>query len=162
MSLRTSTARKAISAETYGEYNKKENFVARVIPKTEDQTKRHKCYLYFNRIRTKLQSSFIFSALNSKEIEIVIGAMEEKKFAIGEFVIKQGDEGNNLYVVDSGSLTCVRIMVNLARLISRLKEKSLSSLKNTSQVKHLVNWPFYTTHQEQQLSQLKQRLYYGV
>jgi cAMP-dependent protein kinase regulator len=50
--------------------------------------------------------------LNAKELEIVIGAMEEKKFAAGDVIIKQGDEGNNLFVVDTGSLTCVRVMVN--------------------------------------------------
>ena len=66
-----------------------------------------------NRIRAKLQSSFIFSALDSKEIEIVINAMEEKLLKPGEVAIKQGDEGNNLYVVDSGSLTCVRQFVRL-------------------------------------------------
>jgi hypothetical protein len=45
MSLRVSNARKAISAETYGEYNKKEAFVARVIPKNEEQTNRHIRYI---------------------------------------------------------------------------------------------------------------------
>jgi hypothetical protein len=45
MSLRVSNARKAISAETYGEYNKKEAFVARVIPKNEEQTNRHIRYM---------------------------------------------------------------------------------------------------------------------
>lgn len=30
----------------------------------------------------------MFSALNEKDIEIVVGAMEEKKFKKGEYVIK--------------------------------------------------------------------------
>jgi len=38
---KTGITRKAISAEAYGAYNKKEDFVARVIPKTEDQKNRH-------------------------------------------------------------------------------------------------------------------------
>jgi len=63
------------------------------------------------RIRAKLQASFIFNALASKEIEIVVGAMEEKQFASGQTIIKQGEEGNNLFVVDSGVLTCTRIFV---------------------------------------------------
>ena len=95
-------ARKAISAETYGEWNRKEKFVPRVIPKTEEQ---------IQRIRAKLQSSFIFNALNLKEIEIVINAMEEKHYPTGEVVINQGDEGNNLFVVDAGTLRCVRKFV---------------------------------------------------
>lgn len=58
-----------------------------------------------------MQASFIFNALNTKELEIVMGAMEEKLFATGQAVIKQGEEGNNLFVVDSGTLTCVRQFV---------------------------------------------------
>lgn len=71
--------------------------MARVIEKTEDQKKR---------IRNKLLTSFVFNALDAKEMEIVIGAMEEKSFNPGEVVIKQGDEGNELYVVESGALNC--------------------------------------------------------
>ena len=54
---------------------------------------------------------FIFNALDAKEMEIVIAAMEEKAFKAGEVVITQGDEGNNLFVVDSGTFTCVRQFV---------------------------------------------------
>ena len=63
------------------------------------------------RIRAKLQASFLFSALEKKDVEIVINAMEEKIFKPGQPVIKQGDEGDNLYVVESGSLTCVKKFV---------------------------------------------------
>lgn len=37
---KTTFARKGISAESYGEWNKKSDFVARVIPKTEEQIHR--------------------------------------------------------------------------------------------------------------------------
>jgi hypothetical protein len=36
----TGLTRKAISAEAYGEFNRKGNFVARTIPKTEEQQAR--------------------------------------------------------------------------------------------------------------------------
>jgi hypothetical protein len=36
----TKKGRKAISAEAYGDWNKKEDFKARVIPKSEDQKTR--------------------------------------------------------------------------------------------------------------------------
>jgi cAMP-dependent protein kinase regulator len=62
--------RESVSAEAYGAFNKKkENFVATVITKTEDQKKR---------IRTKLNMSFMFKALDEKEKLVVIDAMEEK------------------------------------------------------------------------------------
>jgi len=96
---KVTNVRKAISAEAYGEWNKKEDFVARVIPKSADQLKR---------IKEKLPLCFIFNALDAKDLQIVIDAMEEKIFKPGENVIKQGEEGNALYVVDSGVLNCYR------------------------------------------------------
>lgn len=34
--------------------------------------------------------------------------MEEKKFKKGDWVIKQGDDGNELYIVESGELDCFK------------------------------------------------------
>lgn len=42
----------------------------------------------------------MFQSLDEQEQKVVIGAMEEKKFKGGDVVIKQGDDGDNLYVVD--------------------------------------------------------------
>ena len=47
--------------------------------------------------------------MNDKDFEIVVDAMEEKKFAHGEFVIKQGEDGSELFVVESGSLSCTKL-----------------------------------------------------
>jgi cAMP-dependent protein kinase regulator len=52
-------------------------------------------------------------ALDRKELEIVIAAMEEKKYDKGVAVIKQGDQGDNLYVVESGTLNCVKKIVTI-------------------------------------------------
>ena len=56
--------------------------------------------------------AFLFNALDEKEMKIVIDAMEEKKYADGDKVIVQNDDGNELFVIDSGVLTCVRQFVN--------------------------------------------------
>lgn len=50
----------------------------------------------------------MFSSLGDNERNIVIGAMEEKKFKPGDWVIKQGEDGNELYVVDIGELDCFK------------------------------------------------------
>lgn len=42
----------------------------------------------------------MFSALDDKERDIVVNAMAEVKFAEGDWIIKQGEDGDNLYVVD--------------------------------------------------------------
>lgn len=54
----------------------------------------------------------MFSALDNKEKEIVMLAMEERKFKKGEWVIKQGEEGNDLFVVEHGQLDCYKKYAN--------------------------------------------------
>lgn len=50
----------------------------------------------------------MFKALDEPELNIVIDAMEEKKFDAGETVITQGEAGSVLYVVEEGQLDCFR------------------------------------------------------
>ena len=61
----------SVSAESYGAFNKKEDFKARVIPKGDEAKKR---------ILNKMDQAFMFSVLDEKEKEIVVMAMEEKRF----------------------------------------------------------------------------------
>ena len=91
--------RAGVSAEVYGEFNKKEDFVARNIPKTDEQ---------IQRIKSSVIHSFLFSNLEPKDLEIVIRAMDEKRFKPGEDVITQGDKGDCLYFVESGNLECYK------------------------------------------------------
>ena len=53
--------------------------------------------------------SFIFNSLEDKELTTVIDAFEEKKYKAGEVVIKQGDEGDVIYLVDTGELDCEKV-----------------------------------------------------
>ena len=96
-------SRNSVSAEVYGIFNKKKIFEPKKIPKTNEQ---------INRIKGKIISSFIFSSLDKNDIEIVINAMEEKKFKIDEKVITQGEVGDCLYIVETGSLSCFKILEN--------------------------------------------------
>lgn len=96
---RHSKKKNAISAEAYGEYNKLENFQARVIEKTDEQKEK---------IRTILNGNFMFKSLESKNQEIVIMAMKIISFGAGETVIKQGDDGSELFIVGKGKLRCCK------------------------------------------------------
>lgn len=51
----------------------------------------------------------MFQCLDENELKIVIDAMEEKKFKAGDEVIRQGEDGEVLYVVDSGELDCFKV-----------------------------------------------------
>ena len=60
-------------------------------------------------IMDKIDKSFMFSGLDDKEKKIVMDAMDEQKFHKNEVVIKEGDEGDSLYVVATGTLSCTKI-----------------------------------------------------
>lgn len=92
--------RTSVSAEVYGIHNKKEDFVPRVFEKTEEQLKA---------ITAKCMQSFIFNSLEDNELKTVLDAFEEKTFEPGDYVIKQGEEGDVVYLVDTGELDCEKV-----------------------------------------------------
>ena len=87
--IKEKASRASVSAEVYGQFNKKTDykpkvfifylimiimqFFLKVIPKNENQKER---------IKQKLALSFMFSALDLKEQEIVMNAFEEKIFKL--------------------------------------------------------------------------------
>ena len=102
--------RSAVSAEAYGEWNKKESFTPRVIPKTDEQ---------LQRLLTRLNNSFMFAGLDERDKQIIVSAMEEQNATAGETVIKQGDDGNVLFVVGSGTLRCHKIIGGEDRFLKK-------------------------------------------
>jgi len=50
----------------------------------------------------------MFSALDQNEQNIIVDAMMEVKFSKGQKVIKQGDDGDVLYLIDKGTLDCYK------------------------------------------------------
>ena len=92
--------RTSVSAEVYGIHNVKKPYVPRVIPKTNEQKER---------IKDKCMQSFIFNSLEDKELKTVIDSFEEKRYTAGQNVITQGEEGDVLYLVDSGELDCEKV-----------------------------------------------------
>lgn len=91
-------ARTSVSAEAYGEWNTKKAFVAPVIAKTDEQKER---------LKGCLSKSFLFSTLDEQDMTIVIGAMKEETAEPQKRVISQGDEGDFLFVIESGRLDCI-------------------------------------------------------
>jgi cAMP-dependent protein kinase regulator len=55
----------------------------------------------------------MFGALDEKELIIVIDAMKELPVSNGTVIIKEGDDGEELYVVDKGSFACTKVFVSL-------------------------------------------------
>jgi len=90
--------RASVSAEAYGEWNTKKAFVAPVITKTDEQK---------DRLRQVLQKSFLFETLETNDLTVVIGAMSEVNAAPSENIINQGDQGDFLFVIETGKLDCI-------------------------------------------------------
>ncbi|KAF7331900.1 hypothetical protein MKEN_00070300 [Mycena kentingensis (nom. inval.)] len=68
-----------------------------VFPKTPDQLRR---------IKASIASNLIFRDLDEEQETGVLNAMQEKTSGKDEVVIRQGDEGEYFYVVESGLLHC--------------------------------------------------------
>ena len=94
-------ARTSVSAEVFGKYHQKEAFVAKVVPKSDEQKQK---------IAKILGGAFMFMNLDQKDLNVVIDAISEKKVAPGEMVIKEGDPGDQLYIVESGKLTVTKLI----------------------------------------------------
>lgn len=92
--------RVSVSAEAYGKWNQKKEFTPPVYPKSEDQVLR---------LKTVLSNSFMFKALDKKDLETIVNAMQEKVLKAGERPIKQGDDGDVLYVIEKGTLDCFKL-----------------------------------------------------
>jgi cAMP-dependent protein kinase regulator len=91
--------RSSVSAEVYGKFNKKEDFKPNVIHKTDEQKKR---------ISSRMMMSFLFNSLEDKDLVTVIDAMEEKRFKAGDSIIRQGESGDVLYLIEEGLLDCYK------------------------------------------------------
>jgi cAMP-dependent protein kinase regulator len=88
-----------VSAEAFGVWNKKSDFKAREVEKSEEVRQK---------IMDRLKQSFLFSSLSENEMHIVVGAMEERKHKNKEAVITQGEDGKELFIVEHGTLSCFK------------------------------------------------------
>lgn len=59
----------------------------------------------------------MFSALNPEELSIVLDAMSNIKKKQGEVIINEGEDGDNLYVVENGTLSCTKTLVRKTYLV---------------------------------------------
>lgn len=92
--------RSSVSAEAFGVFNKKEDFTPIVIDKSDEVKEK---------IKERLNNSFMFSYLSEDDKTVVLDAMKEENFSQGDTVIKEGDDGDVLFVVESGLYNCSKI-----------------------------------------------------
>jgi len=93
--------RMSVSAEVFGKFNVEQAYKPPVHPKSEDQKAA---------IREKMSKNFMFSCLNPKDKQAVLDAIVPVSYKQGETIIKQGDDGDNFYLVEKGELTCKKFL----------------------------------------------------
>jgi len=100
--------RQSVSAEAYGDWNAKKDFVAPVYEKTPEQK---------DRIMKCLEPSFLFHALEKEEMNTVILAFKEKILQAGVRVIQQGDDGETLFLIEEGKVECLKTIDGVEKVV---------------------------------------------
>lgn len=95
-------ARGSVSAEAFGEWNQRTVFEPPVYPKTQEQ---------MDELTMNLSGSFLFNALDAKDLRVVVSAMRGPLvLEPGMRIITEGDSGDHLYVVADGAMDCTKVL----------------------------------------------------
>lgn len=95
-------ARASVSAEAFGDWNKRTQFNPPVHPKTPEQ---------MAELTSILTTSFLFASLESKDMQHVVLAMQGPIcLAPGQRIICEGNSGDHLYVITDGVLDCMKVI----------------------------------------------------
>ncbi|XP_046999212.1 cAMP-dependent protein kinase type II regulatory subunit isoform X1 [Schistocerca americana] len=90
---RFSTRRKSVFAEAYNPEDDEDDGEKVIYPKSDGQRQR---------LADSVKHILLFRSLDKEQMQDVLDAMFEKKVAAGEYIIRQGDDGDNFYVIESG------------------------------------------------------------
>jgi len=85
--------RKSVFAEAYNPEEDEDDKPPVVHPKSDAQRAR---------LAENVKHILLFRSLEAEQMQQVIDAMFERKVKKGEYVIKQGEDGDNFYVIESG------------------------------------------------------------
>ena len=83
-------SRQGISAEVYGQFNKKEEFIPKVIEK-DPKT--------IQTITELAKKSILFKSITDDDISILVNAMSIENHSVGDLIIQEKEKGEILYVV---------------------------------------------------------------
>ncbi len=101
-----------ISEEVFGSFNKKESFQIKNVPKSE-QTKLL--------ITSLIRNSILFQNVDYKDEDVLICAMEEKVAIENETIIEEGENGDALFIVESGEYDCYKVINGESKYLKTYK-----------------------------------------
>lgn len=85
--------RKSVFAETYDPEEDEDDGTKVVYPKSDEQRQQ---------LADAVKNILLFRSLDKEQMQDVLDAMFERKVEKDELVIKQGDDGDNFYVIQNG------------------------------------------------------------
>ncbi|KAM8712953.1 hypothetical protein ACLKA7_013305 [Drosophila subpalustris] len=86
--------RKSVFAEAYDpEADDDDEGATAIFPKTDEQRAR---------LIESVKNVLLFRSLEKEQMNQVLDAMFERKVQPGDYIIRQGDDGDNFYVIESG------------------------------------------------------------
>lgn len=94
-------SRNSVSAEAYGAWNQFGLFEPPVFPKTEEQRAS---------LESILRMSILFRELDRQALDVIIGAMQQVVAYVDQRIIQEGQDGEHLFVVASGTLDCLKVI----------------------------------------------------
>eukprot|EP00440_Ansanella_granifera_P047581 gb/GFBE01051537.1/.p1 GENE.gb/GFBE01051537.1/~~gb/GFBE01051537.1/.p1 ORF type:complete len:406 (+),score=131.60 gb/GFBE01051537.1/:1-1218(+) len=103
-------ARGSVSAEAYGAFNQKKEFVPPFYEKTEEQEAR---------IRAVLDKSFLFNSLGKEDLKVILGAFVEKTIAPKNRIIQEGDDGEVMFLIESGAFDCIKMIDGAEKVVKK-------------------------------------------
>lgn len=96
---RFNSRRKSVFAETYDpEEDDSDEGAPAIFPKTDGQR---------SRLQDAVRGILLFRSLDAQQMQEVLDAMFEKRVEPGEYVIRQGDDGDNFYAIETGSFDVI-------------------------------------------------------
>ncbi|XP_952221.1 cAMP-dependent protein kinase regulatory subunit, putative [Theileria annulata] len=99
MKLARARPRLSVSAEVFGDNHSKSKVVIPNYEKTpQEQAK----------IMEMIKRCFLFSGVNSSGLDLLVKAFDFKTANPGDVLIKQGDDGDKLYLIESGTVEVTR------------------------------------------------------
>eukprot|EP00906_Rhabdomonas_costata_P002706 RCo004210 len=68
---------------------------AKVVPKNEEERAR---------LRRALANNILFASLEERDMQFIFDAMFQRRYQAGDVIMRQGDVGDNFYVLDEGEV----------------------------------------------------------
>mmetsp|Transcript_32051 Transcript_32051/g.75172 ORF Transcript_32051/g.75172 Transcript_32051/m.75172 type:complete len:405 (+) Transcript_32051:100-1314(+) len=91
--------RSSVSAEVYGQWNQKKEFVPPKHEKTQEQKER---------IGKTLSQSFLFASLEKEDLGIIVDAIVVRSVGAQENIIQEGEDGSEMFVIMEGKFECIK------------------------------------------------------